>query len=701
MMNSAELKPPPLLMGAALLFWGWQTDFLVAGAMMAAVLEAARLVKARWEFSDEDFTRIWTFCTLLFLAVAVYAFTSNEGPAEFRGFLQNPNFFTQRTAGASSARTAASLVRWVPMVFFLFVAAQAYSSREAIPLRTLSLILSARWKKARKLGQFIPAERGVNISYPYFVACLLAASFHSDENRSYFWGLCALLAWGLWAQRSRRFGVAAWGISLAMAIGLGYLGERGLGNLQNYVAGLNPQWLAGFGRHRFDPTETRTELGSLGRLKASGKIVIRLTAREGPVPPLLREASYRTYRRRTWNSETAENDFEKVSAETNDTTYLLLREKANSASVNISCFLPGGRGLLPLPTGCGRLDNLMAYILEKSGLGTVSERGPGLVVFDASFGPGATIDEPPGTSFDLSVPPGEIPALDQVLADLRLAEQTPEQAVKTLGRFFASKFSYRTWQEPPSWRRTNETALTRFLLRSRSGHCEYFATAGVLLLRRAGIPARYAVGWAVHEGAGKEYVVRQRDAHAWCLVWDRNSATWRDVDFTPGSWVQAESQRATALQFLSDAWSRLSFEFSKFRWGQSHLRQYFLWALAPVLALLLYQILFRTRRRRQGRAGAATAAPRDWPGLDSEFYQLEQRLARRGLTREAGEPLSDWLQRLRRDPALADLQAALQQLLLLHYRYRFDPLGLSVAEREALKQQAGLCLDKLSSRPAS
>jgi hypothetical protein len=64
-------------------------------------------VQDRWEFGNEDFQRIWTFCTLLLLASLVYAFTANEGPADFREFFQNPNFSTQREAGTASARTAA------------------------------------------------------------------------------------------------------------------------------------------------------------------------------------------------------------------------------------------------------------------------------------------------------------------------------------------------------------------------------------------------------------------------------------------------------------------------------------------------------------------------------------------------------------------------------------------------------------------
>ncbi len=80
------MKTPPLLLGATLLFWGWQAGFPIVGAAMAIIVEGARCFKARWEFSDEDFTRIWTFCTLLALATAVLAFTANEGPTHFRSF---------------------------------------------------------------------------------------------------------------------------------------------------------------------------------------------------------------------------------------------------------------------------------------------------------------------------------------------------------------------------------------------------------------------------------------------------------------------------------------------------------------------------------------------------------------------------------------------------------------------------------------
>jgi hypothetical protein len=137
------------------------------------------------------------------------------------------------------------------------------------------------------------------------------------------------------------------------------------------------------------------------------------------------------------------------------------------------------------------------------------------------------------------------------------------------------------------------------------------------------------------------------------------------------------------------------FEFAKFRWGQTHLRQYILWALAPILALLLYQIIFRSRRRRHIPSPRERGATSPWPGLDSEFYQIERRLAERGAQRQPSEPLSAWLRRVSADPAWTDMRSRLQELLNLHYRHRFDPQGLSQTDREALRREAARCFAKI------
>src|SRR5205823_3359078 len=168
------------VLGATLLFWGWQTDFLLPGALMGLVLEASRFLKVRWDLSDDDFKRIWTFCALLFLAAAVYAFADNGGPEGFGRLFGGPDIMSERQAGSASAKTAAALIRWLPMIFFLFIGAQAFSTKQEIPLHTISLILRRRWQRAKKLGQPLPAIQGVDVAYPYFAVCLFASSVHRN-----------------------------------------------------------------------------------------------------------------------------------------------------------------------------------------------------------------------------------------------------------------------------------------------------------------------------------------------------------------------------------------------------------------------------------------------------------------------------------------------------------------------------------------
>lgn len=697
---------PPFLLGATLLFWGWQTGFLAVGTLLAVVLESARWVDSRWDLTDEDFNRVWSFCTVLVLAAGIFAFGANAGPGGFGGLFSGSAIAVGTKVGLSGERTATALLRWLPMLLFPFIAAQVFSTVGSAPLTAVSIIL--RWRRRRELKAGRPAPIGprMDMFYPYFIVCLFAASIRANRgDETFFWGQCVLLAWALWPLRSRRFRGAIWSALLLLAIGIGYVSQGGLGFVEQRMIGYNAQLLARLLRPRTNPGQRTTALGQIGRLKMSGKIVVRVIPAVGSPPPTyLREASYQEFRRETWYASITRNAFEQVSpARTNENTWLLLPGKTNAATVQIACYLTGVEkqsrnpaALLPLPTGSGRLENLNAYLLHQNKTGAVLAEGPGLVIFDAFYGPGATIDSPP-TNWDSLVPTNETPALDRVIAEMKLPALDQSRTLQAVQGFFQSQFTYTTWLGPDKLPGTNTTLVGQFLLNSRSGHCEYFATATVLLLRKLGIPARYAVGYAVHETARNGYVVRDRDAHAWCLVWNPEAQTWENFDTTPASWIAEEGKRATLMQRFSDFWSAAGFQIAKFRWGRTEWRQYFLWALVPVLALLLYQILFRRGRKRHRRKHAADDAARmSWPGLDSEFYQLEQQLAGRGVTRHASEPLSDWLARALADPALIDLQVPLQALLHLHYRYRFDPRGLDAEERKTLEREAKTCLDQLA-----
>ena len=697
------MKAPPLLLGATLVFWGWQTGFLHAGILMAVLLESARFVTLRWEFSDDDFSRIWTFCTVLFLATAIYAFTDNGGPSQFGSLFENPSGAAQNAAGNASARTAAAMLRWLPMVLFLFIAAQTYSTRDEIPLTTISLILRRRWKKAAREGKPLPVHRGINVSYPYFAVCLFSASVHPGEGDTYFWGLCALLAWALWMHRSPRYGALSWTGTLCAAVAFGYFAENGVGRLQNYLQNLNANWFVPIMSRGTDPSQSRTALGQIGLMKLSGRILVRLQTEGGiPAPAYLREASYRYYKTPVWSADTPKEDFQNISESPSFSgNWILVPRKAVPFKARIACYLTDRSretdepiGLLPLPTGVGRLEHLPAYVVQKNSFGAVMAEGPGLVVFDALYGPGPTPDSPPDMKEDLSVFEKEKPALDEVISRLQLTNHSFSAVLRTVNTYFDRNFEYSLWQGPPHLTATNETPLSRFLLRTHKGHCEYFATATVLLLRELGIPARYAVGYAVHEKSGGGYVVRERDAHAWCLAWNEERQQWENFDTTPVSWIETEAGNASPFEALSDGWSWIRFQLAKFRWGQSNLRQYLLLGLAPVFLILLYQIFFRRKHRRQNQRAVAELT-RTWPGLDLEFYRVENRLAARGLLRHPNEPVYGWLQRALADPALAPVHGPLCEITRLHYRYRFDPQGLREADREELRRGAEAVLAAL------
>ncbi|HEX9046863.1 MAG TPA: DUF4129 domain-containing protein, partial [Verrucomicrobiae bacterium] len=187
------------------------------------------------------------------------------------------------------------------------------------------------------------------------------------------------------------------------------------------------------------------------------------------------------------------------------------------------------------------------------------------------------------------------------------------------------------------------------------------------------------------------------DAHAWCLAWDRDQKRWVDFDTTPGSWIAVEGRRGSLKDYLSDLRSWVMFQLEKLRWRQSHLRQYILWTLIPVILVLLYYIIFQRRTKTRLRKKTVAEAAHVWPGHDSAFYRLERALSARGLPREPGEALADWLDRAMTEPRLIHLRGQLRELLQLHYRYRFDPFGLSDVEKKRLVESVDASLKKLGS----
>ncbi|HEU5132744.1 MAG TPA: DUF3488 and transglutaminase-like domain-containing protein, partial [Pyrinomonadaceae bacterium] len=74
-----------------------------------------------------------------------------------------------------------------------------------------------------------------------------------------------------------------------------------------------------------------------------------------------------------------------------------------------------------------------------------------------------------------------------------------------------------------------------FLFNVKAGHCEYFASAMVMLLRTHGIASRLVNGFTAGEynDAAGAYTVRQFNAHSWVEVYFPETRSWVTFDPTP------------------------------------------------------------------------------------------------------------------------------------------------------------------------
>jgi transglutaminase-like putative cysteine protease len=664
------MRTPFLLMGAALLFWGWENGMLLWGILMAVTFEGARFTRARWELSNTDLNRISDLCWVLFLAAGLVLYSTEDRMVFIFRFAE-----------------------WLPLCCFPLMLAQAYGNRPTMPLSVLSLLL--RRAQAGSL-----ARKSYNISFCYFALCLTAASASTRPNRFFYIGMALLLAWALTSARPRR--VSSWGwigllIFCTIAGGFSYQALRGL---QNSLETMLGSWMADFFRQSLDSRECRTSIGHVGPIVLSSKIVLRLRAEPGELtPPLLREATWDEYKNQTWWASS--NDFSAVHTGGND-SFKLLPTKKFSSEVSIARYYEGGAGQLALPQGTFEITDLPAT-MRTNRLGVMMiDGGPGLIELRATFGPGQSLDAPP-CAVDKSIPELERPALSKVISSLHLEGMTERKKIRAIQHFF-DPFTYSLNVSQPYLRKGSVsqtiTPLGYFLTNSHAGHCEYFGTATVLLLRQAGISARYVTGYAVLDTPhhGDTYLVRARHAHAWALAYFSDTKLWEPIDTTPPGWDEAAGAQPPWWESVSDTFSNLFFHFSKWRWSKTSYARYTSWLLIPLILFLVWRII-STQRRHRPRTAVDEAARRIlWPGLDSELYLINRYLEAAELARLPNESLRSWQQRLETAFPESD---QLRRIFGLHRCLRFDPRGLKKDDREMLRTEANEWLAEFAARHAN
>lgn len=81
-----------------------------------------------------------------------------------------------------------------------------------------------------------------------------------------------------------------------------------------------------------------------------------------------------------------------------------------------------------------------------------------------------------------------------------------------------------------------------FLKKSETGYCVHFATAAAVLLRAAGVPARYVTGYLAQCRGADWSTVTADQAHAWVEYYDRAAGCWTLLDATPADLTREETE---------------------------------------------------------------------------------------------------------------------------------------------------------------
>lgn len=638
---------PGFLLGLSLLFWGWQTGNWVAALILAALIETMRHVPLRFDLGATEHSWIADLCTVVFVGLTVLL-AINRGIA----------------AGILAA------FQWLPAALAPILVAQMLSESGRVPL-------SALFRHMRKLKRDDPTVRDpeVDTSAIYLAVVLISAGVANARGPGYYAGIVVATAWALYARRPQHGRRSIWALAFSISVIAGYAGHLALAKGQSQLEAWISDWyLRGF---EGDPDRASTDIGTLGRLKMLDTIVARVYASpsEANQVRLLHRASYNTYVGTSWLARSA--PMHAIASEPGGLTWTLGPAKPQWTA-RIASRVDRGRILLALPSATTRITGLGASSLKRNALGTVhAELAGDWIQYEAEAAARADTASEPGRD-DLAVPASERESFSALAAELGLAQLPSAQAIDRVREHFA-RFSYSTWREKPLAR--GVTPLGDFLGNARSGHCEYFAAATTLLLRSAGIPSRYATGFAVMEYSALEnaFIVRARHAHAWTRVWD--GARWVDLDTTPPTWFAEEANA------LAPVWEHFMdlLRWAAFRWSQrGELEASDAWY--AVLAVLIGALAWRLLRGRRTTQRATSAPPRRWPGADSEFYAVERALSRSvQQPRDSSIPLSSWLARVS-SGLDAVSREHLTEALHLHERYRFDPFGLNPLDRTRLRE---------------
>ena len=617
------MKTPALLLAAALALWGYASSHWVVAALLAAGMLLPAILRLKFDLEDRELNRAADFSSLLTAGAFIYFLSTSQ-----------------------TAQALFSAASWLPACLYPLLLA-ALLGRQ--PLRRRHLFYTLR------RSQRPQAQRETDVTPLYFATTVLAAGVTTQANPWFYPGLFGLLIlWIFFSLPSPRRRRSLPFIPLAaLAGGLGFLGAGGLQLSQQF---LQEWYVEQLSDTSDDPYRSQTRIGDLGNIKLSDRIVWRVAMPDTTSLPLyLRDGVFTAFDGQAWNARRDSfKPFIKTKTEGGEQMEIVGSSRKAQA-------------LLALPQGTQSIEGLPASI-EQNGYGIVRlKEAPDWLRFTVRYG--ASPDSAPPDASDLVIARHYSNLFARIPAITALAGRSEKERLSGIEAYFAEQFRYTLALGKEA---SQNRDLERFLLHDKAGHCEYFATATVLLLRHLGIPARYVTGYSLQEYSAleKRFVARQRHAHAWFEAWI--SGRWQQVDTTPSNWLAVEEQTASWWQPASDwlSWAWMRFTEWRLREDSNGFGEWWLIAL-PGILVLAWRLW--KRRAKKPPITFTTTLVRD--EIANRLQTLEKEFATLGYARPAAEPPRHWLRRLDEEAAESIGEARLlaaRSIIDAHYRQRYN-----------------------------
>lgn len=655
-----------------MVYWGVMTNRPLLGAMLAFCAEAPQWLRLRWDFDTAACTRAWYFtCIAGGIAATLIWLEGNRNNA------------------------ISLLLTWLPLLLMPMYFVQAFGLRGAMPLNAFSFLARQRRQQNQKLG--LPeAVYFIHFGNVLFVTILISATMGSRAS-SFPWvfltGMMLLTGWMMSAKI--KISIIPLVLALTIAAGIALAGRMALKRVYD--------WASYYGieeENRFDPNNSDTKIGKPGNVQLSPEIIWRLTPEKGdPVPRLLRQASYSRYKNGTWGTGRISaidfKDLATLELTLGDAYFILNKDDDDEIDRQaISAGLPrftirgaaAAKTSLPLPGSAASLRDFVLDGIERNTFGAVRIFPKDAVVEGTVLWNNGTNPEfPPFPEEDLSIPSREQPVIAGTAREIGLLDEPDfDKKLSLLRLWFVQNFSYTQNLEIYSTSAvvSQPTGITKFLTNQREGHCEYFATATVLLLREAGIPTRYTTGYVVHEKDLKrnERIIRGTHGHAWCRVWNPAIQQWVDFDTTPAQWLPNATPALTLMQRFDDSLKRIREDF--FLWRNRPTNRLWVTLIMSFITLAVVGfIAIRLWKSKRHIENQKAFPQQDGTSIRTPLHEIEPYARKHLGFRPVGQPFGAWLKMLQ--PNLAD-ETLLEHAILIHQRLRFDPAAELSEDRERL-----------------